>query len=50
MEVYVNKLSQPSRAVLAFLDLNGVPYTEKPVQINKGEQHKPEFLAINPLG
>ncbi len=34
--------------VTMFLEETGVPYTLKPVNISKGEQFAPEFLAIAP--
>jgi len=34
--------------VTIFLEETGLPYSIKPVNIGKGEQFKPEFLAISP--
>ena len=34
--------------ITMFLEEAGVPYTIKPVNISKGDQFKPEFLAIAP--
>ena len=34
--------------VTIFLEETGLPYAIKPVNIGKGEQFKPEFLAISP--
>jgi GST-like protein len=34
--------------VTIFLEETGLPYTIKPVNISKGEQFAPEFLAISP--
>ncbi len=34
--------------VTLFLEEAGLPYTLKPVNIGKGDQFKPEFLAISP--
>jgi GST-like protein len=36
------------RKVSIALEELGLPYTTKVVDLTKGEQHKPEFLAINP--
>jgi GST-like protein len=36
--------------VVLFLEETGLPYEVKPVDTRKGEQHKPEFLAVNPNG
>lgn len=32
------------------LEEMGLPYELKPVDTRKGEQHQPDFLAINPNG
>ena len=32
--------------ITIFLEETGLPYTIKPVNISKGEQFKPDFLAI----
>jgi len=34
--------------VALFLEEAGLPYDAIPVDTRKGEQHKPDFLAINP--
>jgi len=34
--------------ITIFLEETGLPYTIKPVNIGKGEQFDPEFLAISP--
>jgi len=34
--------------VTIFLEETGLPYSIKPVNIGKGDQFKPEFLAISP--
>src|SRR5476651_2351479 len=36
--------------VALFLEEAGLAYEPIPVDTRKGEQHKPEFLAINPNG
>ncbi len=36
------------RKVSIMLEEVGLPYTVHPVDIRKGEQHKPDFLAISP--
>ena len=36
------------RKVSIMLEECGLPYTMHPINIGKGEQHTPEFLAINP--
>ena len=37
-------LSQPSRAVLAFLNINNIPHEVKQVQVAAMEHRSPEFL------
>ena len=36
--------------VIWMLEEVGIPYERRFVDITKGEQHQPEFLAINPMG
>src|SRR4051794_35501771 len=36
--------------VALLLEETGLPYELKPVDTRKGEQHRPEFLALNPNG
>ncbi|XP_077996084.1 glutathione S-transferase theta-1-like [Glandiceps talaboti] len=49
LEVYFTILSQPSRAVLMFLESNGIPYTRKTLDLGKGEHRTEEFSKINPM-
>ncbi|MGA8134367.1 MAG: glutathione S-transferase N-terminal domain-containing protein, partial [Pseudomonas gingeri] len=39
----------PAKVAL-FLEETALPYELVPVDTSKGEQHSPEFLAINPNG
>ena len=50
LTVFYLPFSQPSRAILAFCDLNKIPYTAKYIDFGKGEHKSAEFLAINPSG
>jgi GSH-dependent disulfide-bond oxidoreductase len=34
--------------ITVFLEESGLPYTIHPVNLNRGDQFKPEFLAISP--
>ena len=36
LNVYFDLMSQPSRAVVMFLKINGIPFTEKKVELRKG--------------
>ncbi|KAK7358627.1 hypothetical protein VNO77_00565 [Canavalia gladiata] len=49
LQVYADRMSQPSRAVLIFCKVNGIDFEEIQVQISKGHQLSPQFQAINPL-
>lgn len=41
-------LAPNPRKVALFLEEAGIPYEPIPVDTRKGEQHRPEYLAINP--
>jgi GSH-dependent disulfide-bond oxidoreductase len=47
LKFYYNGAPNPTKVAL-FLEEAGLPYEAVPVDTRKGEQHKPEFLAINP--
>ena len=47
---YYYPMSQPSRAILAFLELTGIEHEKKVINILTGEQKAPEYLKINPNG
>ena len=40
LKLYYDLMSQPSRAVFLFLKVNGIPFTEKPIAIRKGENEQ----------
>jgi len=50
LKVYVDMMSQPSRAVLAFCKLNDIPHEVVLTDIAKGLNRTPSYLAINPAG
>lgn len=50
LTLYYFPLSPSSRTILSFLDLNGVQYQKKVIDILKGEQNHIEYLKINPQG
>ncbi|MCL7032687.1 hypothetical protein MKW94_021968 [Papaver nudicaule] len=50
LKVYVDRMSQPSRAVLIFCKVNGIEFEEIKVDLAKKEHRLPEFIAINPFG
>lgn len=47
LKFYFSGAPNPTKVAL-FLEEAGLPYEAIPVDTRKGEQHKPEFLAINP--
>ena len=47
LKFYYAPAPNPVKVAL-FLEESGMPYTLVPVDLRKGEQHRPEFLAINP--
>ncbi len=49
LKFYFNGSPNPTKVAL-FLEETGTPYQPMPVDTRKGEQFKPEFLAINPNG
>ncbi|XP_012671417.1 glutathione S-transferase theta-2 [Clupea harengus] len=49
VEVYLDLLSQPCRAVQIFLRCTTIPHTVKPVALRKGENKTSEFTKLNPM-
>src|SRR5271167_4103752 len=47
LKFYYSGAPNPTKVAL-FLEEAGLPYEPIPVDALKGEQHKPEYLAINP--
>src|SRR5580700_5802493 len=47
LKFYFSGAPNPTKVAL-FLEEAGIPYEGIPVDTRKGEQHKPEYLAINP--
>jgi glutathione S-transferase len=50
IDLYGNMLSQPTRSVIVFCELSGIPYTYHDVLLYKREQKTKEFLQLNPFG
>ncbi|XP_072037450.1 glutathione S-transferase theta-3-like [Amphiura filiformis] len=48
LDIYCFIGSPPSRSTVMFVKLNQIEYNEKQVDILKGEQNTPEYLALNP--
>src|SRR5665647_2557441 len=49
LKFYFNGAPNPTKVAL-FLEESGLPYELVPVDTRKGDQFKPEFLAVNPNG
>jgi GST-like protein len=49
LKFYYHPSPNPAKVAL-FLEEAGLPYALVPVDVRKGEQHLPQFLAINPNG
>lgn len=47
LKFYYNGAPNPTKVAL-FLEEAGLPYEPAPIDTRKGDQHKPEFLSINP--
>ena len=47
LKFYYSGAPNPTKVAL-FLEESGLPYEAIPVDTRKGDQHKPEYLAINP--
>ena len=47
LKFYFSGAPNPTKVGL-FLEKSGLPYEAIPVDTRRGEQHKPEYLAINP--
>jgi GST-like protein len=49
LKFYYHPSPNPAKVAL-FLEESGLPYELMPVDVRKGEQHLPDYLAINPNG
>ena len=47
LKFYYSGAPNPTKVAL-MLEETGLPYEPIPVDTRKGEQHKPEFLSVNP--
>ncbi|CAL4151275.1 unnamed protein product [Meganyctiphanes norvegica] len=48
VDLYYTDISAPCRAVLLTAESIGLKFNKKVINLSAGEQHKPEFLALNP--
>ncbi|XP_059639983.1 glutathione S-transferase T1-like [Cornus florida] len=49
LKVYVDRMSQPSRAILIFCKVNGIDFEEIKVDLSKRQHLTPEFADVNPM-
>ncbi|KAG8374928.1 hypothetical protein BUALT_Bualt10G0046600 [Buddleja alternifolia] len=50
LKLYVDRMSQPSRAILIFCKANGIEFEEVKIELAKGQHRTPEFAAeVNPM-
>lgn len=49
LKLYMDYISQPSRAILAFLLINKIPHEVVETRIIEGKQRTPEYTKINPF-
>ena len=50
LEIYLDWMSQPCRAIIALCMFNNIKFTVKEVRLMKGEHKRPEYLKISPQG
>ena len=46
--IYIDELSQPSRALLCFMYDSGLEFNTEFIDVTQGQQRSPEFSEINP--
>ncbi|KAL6502305.1 Glutathione S-transferase theta-1 [Orobanche hederae] len=49
LKLYVDRASQPSRAILIFCKANGIEFEEVKTELSKKQHRSPEFAEINPM-
>ncbi|XP_073287929.1 glutathione S-transferase T1-like [Primulina huaijiensis] len=49
LKIYVDRMSQPSRAILLLCKVNGIEFEEVKIQLAKSEHKSSEFAEINPM-
>ncbi|XP_062310254.1 glutathione S-transferase theta-2 [Osmerus eperlanus] len=49
LDIYLDLLSQPCRAIHILVNVNKIPHTLKTVALRKGEQKTPDFAKLNPM-
>lgn len=49
LKLYVDRISQPSRALLIFCKANGIEFEEVTIDLSRGQHRSPEYAEINPM-
>ncbi|KAI3468748.1 hypothetical protein Pfo_025411 [Paulownia fortunei] len=49
LKLYVDRMSQPSRAILIFCKANGIEFEEVKTELAKKQHRSPEFAEVNPM-
>ncbi|XP_062038452.1 glutathione S-transferase theta-1 isoform X4 [Lepus europaeus] len=49
LELYLDLLSQPCRAIYIFAKKNGIPFQLRPVELRQAEHLSEAFAQVNPL-
>ncbi|XP_051151538.1 glutathione S-transferase T1-like [Andrographis paniculata] len=49
LKLYVDRISQPSRALVIFCKVNGIEFEEVKIDLTKKQHHSPEYAEINPM-
>lgn len=49
LKLFVDRMSQPSRAVILFCKVNGIDFEEVRIDLAKRQNFSPQFAEVNPL-
>ncbi|OQV25395.1 putative Glutathione S-transferase theta-1 [Hypsibius exemplaris] len=49
LKLYYDLMSQPSRAVLIFLRMNKIPFTDQAVALRRGQHLEDDYAKVNPF-
>ncbi|KAL2543677.1 Glutathione S-transferase T1 [Forsythia ovata] len=49
LKLYLDRMSQPSRAILTFCKVNGIEFEEVKIELAKLQNYSPEYAEVNPM-